>query len=131
MTKFFGGQEVFDQNDYANSMRRAGRIMSGHLPYLLMNEVSDQTASALADYAGLTGNDRNNEEKLSFALNDMLKTIIQARDEAVSAYPEEDWPILTTVAARSLKQSLADAIRSTVEQADAQLAELRREANAA
>jgi hypothetical protein len=79
MTKFFGGQEVFDQNSYTNAMRRAGRMMSGHKPYLIMNEISDETANELADFAGLTGNDRTNEAKLSEANAKLLALLGQVR----------------------------------------------------
>jgi len=127
MTKFFGGQEIFDQNDYANSMRRAGRLMSGHKPYLLLVEVSDETASALADYADLKGSDRNNEACLSKALDGLLKTIFEACEEATAAYPDEDQEILSRCAARQLKRALADALKGFVEQADAELANIRRE----
>ncbi len=106
---------------------RSLRQMHGHDAYLLTVPGSETKANFLAAFSNLSKDDSQDEGKLSAALDSLLLTLIEAIDEAVSAYPEKDWPILTTVAARSLRQSLADAIRSTVEQADAQLADLRKE----
>lgn len=125
MTKYFRGQEVFDQTSFENSMRRAGRMMSGHAPYLLMNEVSDETANTLADYADLRGNDRTSEAELSAALDSLLSTIIEAIDVAVSTCPDADKRILKALAARSLRSVLADGVQVLVEDAELELATLR------
>ena len=84
---------------------------------------------SFASFAGLSKDDRQDEQKLSAALDGLLCAAIEACDEATNGYPDEDQRILRAIAARSLKSALADAMTVFVEDAAAQLAEMR--ANAA
>jgi hypothetical protein len=101
------------------------RQSRGFSAYELTIPGSDEKAAFLKAFANLSKDDAEDEARLSAALDALLCAVIEACDEAVSTYDERDHCILKAVAARSLKRSLADAVRNTVEEADAQLAELR------
>ena len=117
--------ETMNTNSLNNQLKRSMRQMRGFDAYLLSIPGSEAKASFLANFAGLSKDDMGYEERLSSALDGLLLSLLEAIDEAVSAYDERDQGILKAVAARSLKRSLADAVRNTVEEADVQLAELR------
>ena len=120
-----GPLEAMNPNSAQRQLMRAMRQTRGFAEYELTISGSDEKAALLGDYAGLSKDDRQDESRLSAALDSLLLTLMEAIDEAVSVYPDEDQRILKAVAARSLKRGLADALKSIVEEADAQLAELR------
>ena len=122
-----GPYESMNPSSVHRQLMRAMRQTRGFAAYELTISGSDAKASFLAAYAGLSKDDAEDEGKLSLALDSLLLSLMEAIDEAVSAYPDEDHRILKAVAARSLKRSLADALKATVEEADAQLVELRKE----
>lgn len=124
-----GGYEMLNTQSITSQVARALRQTHGFSEYLLTIPGTEEKARFLAEFGRL--DDRQDEAKLSAALDDLLKTIIEACDEAVSAYDDRDQRILAAIAARSLKRVLADALKGLVEMADAQLAELRKEAHAA
>ena len=125
-----GPFETVNPNSVNRQLMRAMRQTRGFAAYELQIPGIDEKAAFLGDYANLSKDDRQDEAKLSAALDDLLCAAIEACDEAVSVYPDEDQRILKAVAARSLKRGLAHTLKGLVEEADAQLAEIRAKAGA-
>ena len=110
-----------------NQLMRAMRQSRGFSAYELQIPGSEAKANFLAGFGNLSRDDRQDEAKLSAALDSLLLTLIDAIDEAVSSYPDEDHRILKVIAAKQLKRVLAHGLTDIIEEADAQLAELRKD----
>lgn len=121
-----GPYEKMNPNSVQRQIMRAMRQTRGFDAYEITIGGSDEKAALLGDYANLSKGDRQDERLLSSALDSLLLTLIEAIDEAVSAYPDEDQRILKAVSARSLKGTLTLALKNAVEETDVQLQEMRR-----
>lgn len=119
--------ETSNPNSLNRQLKRSMRQMRGLAAYELTIDGSEERATFLANFAGLSRDDLGYEERVSGALDVLLSSIMDAIDEAASHYEDKDQPILKTVVARSLKDTLQGAISVAMEDADAQLADIRRE----
>ena len=124
-----GPYEVLSQTSITNQIKRAMRRSLGFDEYLISVSGSERKADFLANYAGLDKDDRQDEVKLAAALDGLLLTLMDAVDEATNGYPNADKHIMRTLASRSLKSLIGDAMQVFMEDVAAELAEVRKEAH--
>ena len=118
--------ETANVNSIRNQLLRSFRQMRGWSAFELTIPGSERKADFLATFAGLDKNDATSEVKLAAALDSLLSTLIDTVDEAASAYPVEDQRVLKSVAAREIKSLIADAVTVFMEDAAAELAQMRK-----
>jgi hypothetical protein len=74
--------ETFNPNSYQRQMQKALRASRGFPCFQFQVNGGDEEAKFLADFAGLTAEeDRNDEDKLSAALEKLLKMAMKLRSE--------------------------------------------------
>jgi hypothetical protein len=73
--------ETFNVNSHQNQMKKALRAMRGYPYFQFQVTGGEAEAEFLADFSSLTGDDRNDETKLSAALEKLLKMAMEMRNE--------------------------------------------------